>query len=152
MNINRVVRQVTAALAITSIASCTHSVDSPLVGECLQTVNVYEVWHHPRGQGFIGKYLLASDLHRQIKEGRTLQGTVDEGTRIQVQEVIRGTSGSMGPYLRVIVRIDEGEHQGVIADIPTCSPWHPPKWVEDCGWDPEKISISPSKAIRCPAS
>ncbi|MNR28793.1 hypothetical protein D3C85_1461350 [compost metagenome] len=99
---------------------------------------------------YAGSYILGGDVPPVLARGEIPYGTILAGTKLQVIAVLRGWNGSLGDFLRVKVRVLDGEYEGLLADLPACVPYHPvTRWVVGCELDPNQIVFDSNFVSDC---
>ena len=123
---------VVIVFCMTLISCATEPQESSLVGLCMKVVQSTFIW---RGYDniYVGEFLLSRTKPSRLVESSESIGKVQRGAKVELIEILKGSNGSYGAFLRGRVRIMEGEFSGVVADVPACVPYHPPlKWIENC--------------------
>jgi hypothetical protein len=129
---------------------------SRLVGTCKQLKEEKDLWAWGgKGGTYAGPYFIAPIGRERIQAlGRNQfrVGVLAPGTRVRVAQVIKGSTGSR-VFLRVQVEILDEPYQGIIADIPTYTSYHPmPPWIAKKTLDPNELELSGEVFADCVGS
>lgn len=133
-------RIVFSLLVLTSCAA--ESVKSNSIGTCLKTLKPTFIW---RGYNnvYIGEFFLSTNKPSRLLESDEPYGQISTGTSLELVEVIKGSNGSYGHFLRGRVEIKNGAYSGLAADLPACAPYHPvDKWIASCAIDPNALKLN----------
>lgn len=127
--------------------------DSPLLGECKELLAPHYMARTNLDKAFSTRLMLTPEEIQSDDYFRTyhIVGEVPAGTRVVVHEILRSPK-FMGapPYLRVTVRVLEGEYQGTVSDVPSCTAYHPRvRWITNCTLDPARLEFNPEFARTC---
>lgn len=125
-------------------------VESQFRGTCLETREAGYLWE-AFDNVYVGSYLLTFDENQpQLSRGKSLKGFVERGTQLEVAQVLHGSNGSYGPFLRVQVHIKDGERQGIVADISSCVPYHPRlRGQTSCTLEPNELVFNENLITEC---
>lgn len=129
-------------------------VPSDRVGECFVLATEHGVWGTKRASGYMGNSMLASPPFAPTAYGfhPDMIGLIPAGTKVEIYEFISGANGSFGRFLRTRVKVLDGPHSGLVADIPVCVPYHPqPRWTLNCSLDPNALQFNSEIVKPCDA-
>lgn len=131
------------ALILILITSCaTEPQKSSLLGACLQTKSDAFIWS-AYDNIYVGELLLSQDEPNKLIRSSEPIGKIDAETTLQLVSVLRGSNGSYGDFLRARVQVLDGEHLGLVADIPACVPYHPVlRWITSCSLDANALTFN----------
>lgn len=143
------IRTLLSVLFILFATGCTTIVHSDLVGVCKVLAFDQKLWGGKEGSS-VGKNIMTSLQKGEIEwKRKRVEGIIEKGTKIRVENVISGWNGSSGRYLRVQVKILDGPFSGVVTDIPAKAPYHPgPSWV-NFTLDPNELRLDPYLLKDC---
>lgn len=125
-------------------------VKSQLLKTCLEIKEAAYLWE-AFDNVYVGSFLLTfAESQPQLSRGKVLVGVVKKGTQLEVIQVLRGSNGSYGPFLRARVQIQSGESQGITADVPSCVPYHPqPRVQTSCTLEPNELTFNEDLIVEC---
>ncbi|KEQ18060.1 hypothetical protein [Endozoicomonas numazuensis] len=117
------------SVLIPLLSGCASPIASNLDGKCYELVSDQQLWK-TYDNGYVGAYMIAGNEKFQLTDERAPTELVQKGSRVVVSQVLTGFDGSWGEFLRIQIKVLDGEAKGVIADIPACVPYHPrPPWL-----------------------
>jgi len=146
----RVMRFLAIVLVSMITSSCAMEVKkSDLIGQCMMLKDSVSIWH-AYDNLYVGKFLLAKKQPTRLLRSSKPFGNITANSKIELTEILKGSNGSYGDFLRVRVRLLTGNYVGLVVDIPACVPYHPSKkWVVNCSLEPNKLSFNKSILIDC---
>ena len=126
------------------LSGCASRLDSNLDGKCYVLTSDQHLWK-TYDNSYVGKYILTDAKKPQLTDEQLPLGKVSKGSQVIVNQVLSAFDGSWGRFLRIQVQVVGSEYDGLIADIPTCSPYHPrPPWVvKGCSSHPDALQLKP---------
>lgn len=139
-------------IAMMQFGCASKPVPSDRVGECFVLATVQGVWSTKRTSGYMGDNMLTSPPFAPTAYGFSPEmiGLVPAGTKIEIYEFISGSNGSFGRFLRTQIKVLDGPHSGLVADIPACVPYHPqPRWTLNCSLDPDVLQFDSEIVKDC---
>lgn len=139
-------------IVLTQVGCASKFVTSERVGECAVLARDQEIWDTSSASGYMGHVMLSSSPFAPTAYGfdPNKVGQVLAGTKVELYEFTVGADGSFGRFLRTKVKIVDGPFSGVIADIPSCVPFHPqPRWTLNCSLNPEQLHFDPGILKAC---
>lgn len=147
--------QWTLGLSLVFIGACvvTTVPDSRVLGECKELIVEHHLALANMSRAFSEEHILSPEQFSSPHGEVVFVGKVPAGTRVLVQDVLRNPRimSFGGPtYLRVVVRILDGDFSGMLADVPACVPHHPrPRWVTNCTLEPNALQFNPAYVKHC---
>ncbi len=134
--------------------SVTRVAESRFLGECKELLVPHYMAQTRLDRAFSTRLMLTPEkIQPDDNFGRfQIVGEVPTGTRIVVHEILRSPK-LMGapPYLRVTVKVLEGDYEGTVSDVPSCALYHPRvvRWITNCTLDPDQLQFNPEFAKAC---
>ena len=134
-------------LLFSGCVSLPKAVKSNLEGACLRSVHSMHMLE-TRASLYKSERLL-SPKPAHGKHGKSI-GLIEVGTSFSVERVLGAEDGSWGKFLRVQVKVLDGEFSGVIADVPVHAPYHPSgKWTKNFTLDPNALEFNEEIVVPC---
>lgn len=124
-------------------------IQNHLRGECKKLIKKQYLWEG-RGAVYSGPFFIADRKKPQVGRMQKVVSELRAGQRVEIVEVLKDANGSWGQYLRIQVRILDGEFSGVVADIPVSAPGHPKeKWTKNFTLDPNALEFNEEIVVPC---
>jgi len=138
-------------LLVSGCVSYPKPIPSQLIGDCKRILVNHHIWETNLDDiGFYkGKYIISTEIYRANRV--KIIGTIQHGTRVEIYQVLEAANGSNGRFLRVRVKILDGDFSGKIADVPLKSaPYHPGKsWIMNYTRDPNALEFDNTIVKSC---
>jgi len=120
------------------------------MGECYELIEDMNIWENPSPNSYIGRYLIHQYIDEIADVEFVMAGSLPAGSKLRLEKFLLGSNGSFGSYLRIRVKIVEGDLIGIEADVPACVPYHPqPIWLSTCELNPSLVQLDSSIVARC---
>jgi len=135
-----------------------NDVDGGLLGRCLTLATNFEIYQAKRATVFQSERISFPEggepsfaMRESIKNGHIWRaGTLEKGSRVEITKVTTYEPIWVPYYLRIIVRVLDGEHAGREMDLATYARYHPrPSVVTSSTLDPTEIEFIPDYLIDC---
>lgn len=135
-----------------------NDVDGGLLGRCLALATNFEIYQAKRATVFQSERISFPEggepsfaMRESIKNGRDWRvGTLEKGSRVEITKVTTYEPIWVPYYLRIIVRVLDGEHSGMEMDLATYARYHPrPAVVTSATLDPAEVEFIPDYLIDC---
>lgn len=118
------------------------------VGECMELLIDHAIWRQPDNV-YRSSHMLVRVSSDQPGRRSKRVGQLRAGEKVELFEFVDARDGTSG-FLRVKVRVLDGPHSGLIADVPACVPYHPrPEWVVDCPRRAGEVQFNPEIVKPC---
>lgn len=140
------------ALGICGCATRT-SLESIHLESCKELVALHYIYKPNFAPIYYGEYMITPrkpDTNHGVYENAIYKDELLPGTQAEISSIILNKSPGWGNYLRMTVKILDGPHSGLVADVPMCAPYHSPiKWVPHCTLDPNRLQFNPDLVRPC---
>ena len=82
---------------------------------------------------YVGEYLASTLLPTRLIKSSKPVGKLKAGQKVELVEILKGSSGSFSAFFRPAFKVFNGELAGLVFDVPGCVSYHPKdKWVKGC--------------------
>ncbi len=122
-------------------------VESNYIGACLE-LNVHLSLLETRKDLYKSNRFISK--RRTYGKYSNYLGVLEQGSKVEIDRVLAAADGSWGKFLRVQVKVLDGEFSGVIADVPVHAPYHPSgKWTKNFTLDPNALEFNEEIVVPC---
>lgn len=138
-----------ACLMVIVMGCSAKPVDSSLVGSCKISLIAQGIWAS-YDNVYAGDFILSGGDAPILTDESKSYGEVAVGTKFRIVELLKGSNGSFGSFLRVRAKIVSGPYEGLVVDVPACVPYHPrPRWVLGCTLNSELLRFDSAVVADC---
>lgn len=125
-------------------------VSGDTIGKCFAFSQGFELYGWDSRSPFMGDYVtfpesgsLSYGMEQSVEKGSMVRiAVLPQGQRVVVEKIAMHEPILMKTYVRVLVRIESGEHQGKVVDLPAHVPYHPrPPVLASMDDDPSAVSF-----------